>query len=132
MYIGGFSVVCGCFIFFFCKQKTAYEMRISDWSSDVCSSDLRLVDDVADLGHRLLEHAMGRRIGDHDGCKLRAVLGDLRLQVVDIDIPRIVAADADDPHPRKLGRRRVGAMRRRRDQADLATDRKSTRLNSSN
>src|SRR3546814_8711593 len=30
-----------CIIFFF-KQKTAYEMRISDWSSDVCSSDLRL------------------------------------------------------------------------------------------
>src|SRR3546814_13070986 len=28
------------FYFFFCKQKTAYEMRISDWSSDVCSSDL--------------------------------------------------------------------------------------------
>src|SRR3546814_16613438 len=28
-----------CFLFFF-KQKTAYEMRISDWSSDVCSSDL--------------------------------------------------------------------------------------------
>src|SRR3546814_5289236 len=26
--------------FFLCKQKTAYEMRISDWSSDVCSSDL--------------------------------------------------------------------------------------------
>src|SRR3546814_4903074 len=29
-----------CFNFFFFKQKTAYEMRISDWSSDVCSSDL--------------------------------------------------------------------------------------------
>src|SRR3546814_18584076 len=28
--------------FFFFKQKTAYEMRISDWSSDVCSSDLKL------------------------------------------------------------------------------------------
>src|SRR3546814_559033 len=28
------------FCVFFCKQKTAYEMRISDWSSDVCSSDL--------------------------------------------------------------------------------------------
>src|SRR3546814_6670685 len=27
--------------FFFCNEKTAYEMRISDWSSDVCSSDLR-------------------------------------------------------------------------------------------
>src|SRR3546814_10773716 len=32
-----YLVVC---IFFFFKQKTAYEMRISDWSSDVCSSDL--------------------------------------------------------------------------------------------
>src|SRR3546814_3947961 len=30
-------------LFFFFKQKTAYEMRISDWSSDVCSSDLALV-----------------------------------------------------------------------------------------
>src|SRR3546814_10489344 len=33
------AVVCWIFVFFF-KQKTAYEMRISDWSSDVCSSDL--------------------------------------------------------------------------------------------
>src|SRR3546814_5238835 len=33
-------VVADC-CFFFCKQKTAYEVRISDWSSDVCSSDLR-------------------------------------------------------------------------------------------
>src|SRR3546814_20376810 len=31
-------------IFFFFKQKTAYELRISDWSSDVCSSDLRTVE----------------------------------------------------------------------------------------
>src|SRR3546814_4431335 len=31
------------FNFFFVKQKTAYEMRISDWSSDVCSSDLDVV-----------------------------------------------------------------------------------------
>src|SRR3546814_19820643 len=36
--------------FFFLNQKTAYEMRISDWSSDVCSSDLRRV-----VGH-------GRRV----------------------------------------------------------------------
>src|SRR3546814_2773037 len=34
-------LLCVClFCFFFFKQKTAYEMRISDWSSDVCSSDL--------------------------------------------------------------------------------------------
>src|SRR3546814_7681348 len=37
--------------FFFFKQKTAYEMRISDWSSDVCSSDLDR--DVAGLLQRL-------------------------------------------------------------------------------
>src|SRR3546814_5217692 len=41
-----FGYYCGCTVsfvyvtFFFFKQKTAYEMRISDWSSDVCSSDL--------------------------------------------------------------------------------------------
>src|SRR3546814_4326759 len=34
-------VSCLVVVFFFFKQKTAYEMRISDWSSDVCSSDLR-------------------------------------------------------------------------------------------
>src|SRR3546814_2252902 len=33
------SCLVSCWVFFF-KQKTAYEMRISDWSSDVCSSDL--------------------------------------------------------------------------------------------
>src|SRR3546814_2342451 len=31
-----------CVLFLFFKQKTAYEMRISDWSSDVCSSDLAM------------------------------------------------------------------------------------------
>src|SRR3546814_9498269 len=41
---------CDCCFFFF-KQKTAYEMRISDWSSDVCSSDLR--------------HASARQQRDH-------------------------------------------------------------------
>src|SRR3546814_5451980 len=40
-----------CFLFFF-KQKTAYEMRISDWSSDVCSSDLPI------LTH--FDHKLGR------------------------------------------------------------------------
>src|SRR3546814_5495427 len=39
-----------CFVvFFFFKQKTAYEMRISDWSSDVCSSDLDFVHAGYDL-----------------------------------------------------------------------------------
>src|SRR3546814_3520867 len=43
------SYMCNVIVCFFCfKQKTAYEMRISDWSSDVCSSDLCL------CRHRLL------------------------------------------------------------------------------
>src|SRR3546814_6194587 len=38
------ELFCGVFLlFFFFKQKTAYEMRISDWSSDVCSSDLQRI-----------------------------------------------------------------------------------------
>src|SRR3546814_4209915 len=37
------------FVFFFFKQKTAYEMRISDWSSDVCSSDLIEKKDYSEL-----------------------------------------------------------------------------------
>src|SRR3546814_24361 len=50
-----FSVVV--FFFFFFKQKTAYEMRISDWSSDVCSSDLRLehIGPVADRRWRVAQ-----------------------------------------------------------------------------
>src|SRR3546814_10890695 len=39
LFCSGMLVYSVC-IFFFVKQKTAYEMRISDWSSDVCSSDL--------------------------------------------------------------------------------------------
>src|SRR3546814_3511250 len=53
------------FYFFFFKQKTAYEMRISDWSSDVCSSDLlpeprrqRIADQQRD---RQAEHHQARR-----------------------------------------------------------------------
>src|SRR3546814_6539829 len=51
-------------LFFFFKQKTAYEMRISDWSSDVCSSDLQLHrhrhQGLADDGeHRGTHHAVG-------------------------------------------------------------------------
>src|SRR3546814_11809948 len=40
MYVLLKSKIVYVFYFFFFKQKTAYEMRISDWSSDVCSSDL--------------------------------------------------------------------------------------------
>src|SRR3546814_6864569 len=43
--------------FFFCKQKTAYDMRISDWSSDVCSSDLSA------RGVKSIQFRLDRRLG---------------------------------------------------------------------
>src|SRR3546814_14101608 len=56
-------------MFFFFKQKTAYEMRISDWSSDVCSSDLRALPplDAEEISTQDLEtmlHEVGRRYLD--------------------------------------------------------------------
>src|SRR3546814_16664774 len=46
-------------MFFFFKQKTAYEMRISDWSSDVCSSDLRLSLNLAAFDDGKVPHLFG-------------------------------------------------------------------------
>src|SRR3546814_2952198 len=74
--------------FFFFKQKTAYEMRISDWSSDVCSSDLH--DDRA----RELAGGIGRDMRQH-----RAV--------AQMDVPVVGAADGQavghDISPLPLG-----------------------------
>src|SRR3546814_16403359 len=60
-------------VFFFFKQKKAYEMRISDWSADVCSSDLRtlcaqvaaeLAERVAHVG-RGAHLVVGQAVDDH-------------------------------------------------------------------
>src|SRR3546814_1307373 len=54
--------------FFFFKQKTAYEMRISDWSSDVCSSDLTEFVDrgcIAATGHDMFGRIVARPIFEH-------------------------------------------------------------------
>src|SRR3546814_2634108 len=60
------------FVIFFFKQKTAYEMRISDWSSDVCSSDLKRMGAAKRL--RIYRRSdrkgiawPGRFAGDHTG-----------------------------------------------------------------
>src|SRR3546814_1536719 len=57
-------------VFLFVKQRTAYEMRISDWSSDVCSSDLKLIgggvevaQPIVDLGEIALERVDFARHG---------------------------------------------------------------------
>src|SRR3546814_14346998 len=61
MFVHLCSSVWNCILFFFCfKQKTAYEMRISDWSSDVCSSDL-----AADEEHLEGVHLAGQ-LADRD------------------------------------------------------------------
>src|SRR3546814_5582524 len=65
-------------IFFF-KQKTAYEMRISDWSSDVCSSDLPLAprDELADEEHRRLDiEAREDRRGEIDEVPIAVIDGE--------------------------------------------------------
>src|SRR3546814_2443228 len=65
-------------LFFFCKQKTAYEMRISDWSSDVCSSDLRSETGECGVEGGVVEHRVGgapgqrRIVGGGDGMHGRA------------------------------------------------------------
>src|SRR3546814_1612450 len=53
-----------CCFFFFFKQKTAYEMRISDWSSDVCSSDLsRAVTEISDQPRLTAAQRVDARVG---------------------------------------------------------------------
>src|SRR3546814_5230794 len=54
-----------CFLLY--KQKRAYEMRISDWSSDVCSSDLHeILIDLQDLGHGPVIARFQQRIGSRE------------------------------------------------------------------
>src|SRR3546814_9321958 len=66
-------------VFCFFKQKTAYEMRISDWSSDVCSSDLILQRPVVERAAMLepaLRHPVLRDLapGDRQRAALQAAL----------------------------------------------------------
>src|SRR3546814_7731233 len=66
-----------CRYFFFFKQKTAYEMRISDWSSDVCSSDLEHTVAANALDHDEMLETL--EIHQHDGRTLH------QFQLVDGD-----------------------------------------------
>src|SRR3546814_13556440 len=97
--------------FFFFKQKTAYEMRISDWSSDVCSSDL---EDFAGvfvghalvgidegpgevLGHagRVGEQAVGQRFQSGFACDLRAGAALRLVRQVQVFEPRLAVGGFD-------------------------------------
>src|SRR3546814_5231889 len=116
-------------IFFFFKQKTAYEMRISDWSSDVCSSDLGGAHRIGAVGQRRLrEVGRGNELVENlVGLGIAAVL---KLLAADhIDGHRAVgngavadAAAGDDDRLRRIERPAAGrslvigrlAKRRRR------------------
>src|SRR3546814_18133826 len=54
-------------MFFLFKQKTAYEMRISDWSSDVCSSDLPIEARRTIVGEQLVREFLADRLGEATG-----------------------------------------------------------------
>src|SRR3546814_2961411 len=121
--------------FFFFKQKTAYEMRISDWSSDVCSSDLLrrqarvVMAVVGPVGQRpafageVQQQVEGQRAGGRaEQVPLQAIEGGQGL---------VGAGDLVDlPRQRQAGHERMapGVVA---DSVPVGQDRKSTRLNSS-
>src|SRR3546814_1088610 len=108
--------------FFFFKQKTAYEMRISDWSSDVCSSDLHWIDDhIATPMARYPEYRASRQSFGIN------VLGTLVVEIEAEDgTVGFAVTTGGEPAcfivERHLARFLIGRS---------PTDRKSTRLNSS-
>src|SRR3546814_18926101 len=75
-------------VFFFFKQKTAYEMRISDWSSDVCSSDLRRHDDVDAAAVGQAGVGQRRRLVDAAADLVHDALGDLEQMLLVAELDR--------------------------------------------
>src|SRR3546814_1855483 len=84
-------------LFFFFKQKTAYEMRISDWSSDVCSSDLGRLAYLADPGAFDADSLVGDQLAE-------VADGDM------VDVRRLVPGDGQQARhrhpavPQQIGR----------------------------
>src|SRR3546814_2454296 len=92
------------YVFFF-KQKTAYEMRISDWSSDVCSSDLQVIEagGCACIAQRQLgfdvveDHPHAEAFGQHP----------------DLGADMAIADDAQRSEERRVGKECVSTCRSR-------------------
>src|SRR3546814_5155638 len=86
-------------MFFFFKQKTAYEMRISDWSSDVCSSDLRPVPGPRRVAVILHEAPRAQHKGR----------GDTAIETAPVEASGVVAMpDEDSDRVSRSEERRVG------------------------
>src|SRR3546814_13840501 len=101
------DLACVCLFFFFFKQKTAYEMRISDWSSDVCSSDLNTVDpaDAADRAQELC----GRIDLQRPNCERQRVcarpVGSVLQSITRHQLPLLRVAVHERAHVTAKGRR---------------------------
>src|SRR3546814_9042874 len=115
--------------FFFFKQKTAYEMRISDWSSDVCSSDL------LDSARALLPQASYVYVADSAGFPY----GTKSEREIEARVPALLGRLAERYRPRLIviacntaSTIALASVHAALDLAVVGTvDRKSTRLNSS-
>src|SRR3546814_5355037 len=126
----GLAMIVVCLVFFF-KHKTAYEMRISDWSSDVCSSDLHLdvlvPGDLGQLAQRLQLGELRGVVGVGDGAGTQAVAQREADVVGPHDVADLLEMIVEEALPV------MGEAPLRHDRAAAAddADRKSTRLNSS-
>src|SRR3546814_10200993 len=103
-------------MFFFCKPKTAYEMRISDWSSDVCSSDLAVGRvGVPVGGARRLGRA--RIVGDErNGAGKCAEQGNHGEELARLHIPIVdetVEIERERSEERRVGKECVSTCRSR-------------------
>src|SRR3546814_3917702 len=106
------------FLFFFFKQKTAYELRISDWSSDVCSSDLSALAVLAMTAASAQDRTTAPALSAApDPAAFREPPADTRPNTLYFWMNGNVTREGIDAD--------LTAMR------DIGLDRKSTRLNSS-
>src|SRR3546814_8654444 len=117
---------------FFFKQKTAYEMRISDWSSDVCSSDLVLgaVHHGAE-GLNRVQVVPAPFLGSTERVLAAQPGAGKTLEEVEPHLLEIAGETRDQQPLPGIGRVHRRRARLRPVEAETGTDRKSTRLNSS-